>query len=352
MKLGILFGPGSGDGGSIRAEKLLARRLEGQGVAVCEGPFGGSWRPGDAGDSRDSGGAGNSGNSGAPTLWRRLAVASSGHPSGYVEELRAAVAALSAWGAELLVCVGGDGLASYAADAMLAGIRPMPLLGIAAGTINVGPIVSLGLDGIADLDPEKLKTEKVGAVEVSLDGAHLAYGFNDIVIGDTFLGMMDGAAKSLSVRAMLEKGEKQEASPSPDIVGPAFAVRKNGIGIEPGMRDPAQIIVSPLGKREFYARAIVGVLCDAAYMKGAAAMALFDSVIVRAGSPERGISDFSATEQLLFGPGDWVEISGLAASGQIVVDGNPFARVGDRVRFRSMPDLVEVAKPHHFGMEA
>ncbi len=340
MKLGILFGPGSGDGGSIRAEKLLARRLEGQSVAVCQGLFGGSRRPGDSGGSE------------ATALWERLAVAPSGHPDGYVGELRAAVAALSAWEAELLVCVGGDGLASYAADAMLAGLKPVPLLGIAAGTINVGPIVSLGLDGIADLDPEKLKIEKVGAVEVSLDGVHLAYGFNDIVIGDTFLGMMDGAAKSLSVRAMLEKGEKREASPSPDIVGPAFTVRKNGIGIEPGMRRPAQIIVSPLGKREFYARAIAGVLCDAAYMKGAAAMALFDSVIVRAGSPERGISDFSATEQLLFGPGDWVEISGLAAAGQIVVDGNPFARTGDRVRFRSMPDLVDVAKLHHFGMEA
>ncbi|MFA6365871.1 MAG: hypothetical protein WCX13_01635 [Candidatus Hydrogenedentales bacterium] len=346
MKLGILFGPGSGDGGSIRGEKLLAQRLEGQSVAVCEGLFGGSGRPGDSGGSKDSRG------SGTPALWERLAVASSGSPSGYVEELRAAVAALSAWGAELLVCVGGDGLASYAADAMLAGLRPMPLLGVAAGTINVGPIVTLGLDGIADLDPEKLRTEKVGAVEVSVDGVHLAYGFNDIVIGDTFLGMVDGAAKSLSVRTMLESGRKREASPSPDIVGSAFAVRKNGAGIDSGMRRPAQIIVSPLGKREFFARAIAGILCDAAYMKGAAAVALFDSVIVRAGSPERGIFDFSATEQLLFGPGDCVEISGLAAAGQIVVDGNPFARSGDRVRFRSIPDLVDVARLHHFGMEA
>ena len=319
MKVGILLGPASGEGAPNRAEGLLAQHLESRNVAVCAGMFGGS---------------------GKPLGWKTLRAAPA---SGYLESLWGAVAALEAWGAELLLCVGGDGLASYVADAMLAGNRPVAILGIAAGTINVGPIVTLDIASIPSLDLEKLFYRRVGAVEVLQDGKHLAYGFNDIVIGDTFLGTLDGAIASLSVRALLERGEKLKSEPCPDIAGSAFRVRKNGADIASKISKPAQAIVSPLGSREFYARAVAGVLCNAAYMRGAAALALFDSVIVSAGSPKRGFSDFSASEQILFGPEDSVELSGLAPAGQIIVDGNPFIREGEVLCFRSMPDLVNVA---------
>lgn len=320
MKVGILFGPASGEGAPMRAELLLARRLEGRSVAVCDGIFAGS---------------------GKRSSWTRLKAAPT---SGYLESLGAAVAALEAWGAELLVCVGGDGLASYAADAMLKGPRPIALLGIAAGTINVGPIVTLGIDEIPFLDLDKLSYGKSGGVEVLVEGSHLAYGFNDIVIGDTFLGTLDGRIASLSVRALLERGEKLGCAPSPSIAGPDFRVTKNGTAIRGGMTAPAQVIVSPLGRREFFARAVTGILCNAAYMRGAAALALFDSVIVSAGSPERGFSDFSASEQLLFQPGDTVELSGLGPAGHIIVDGNPFLRNGEVLRFISVTDLVSIAR--------
>lgn len=325
MKVGILFGPSSGDGSPARAKPLLAKRLEGMSVAVCAGRFGGS---------------------GAEPGWQTLGVPSA---LGYLATLRESVAALVVWGAELLVCVGGDGLASYVADAMLTGQGPVAMLGIAAGTINVGPIITLGMDEIPSLEIGRLRFEKVGAVEILVDGVHLAYGFNDIVIGNSFLGTVDGVVESLSVRALLERGEKLKLEPGADIAGPGFRVRKNGAEVPLQMEKPAQAILSPLGAREFYARAVTGVLCNATYMKGPAALAFFDSVIVRAGSPSRGFSDFSASEQLLFEPGDSVELSGLAESGQIVVDGNPFLRTGETLRFRSVPDLVSVAKADTSG---
>jgi hypothetical protein len=323
-----LFGPSSGRGEASRAERLLAESLRAQDVAVCRGLFGGS---------------------GAQPSWKILDLPA---PADYVGSLRAAVAALTAWGAELLVCVGGDGLASYAADAMLASSRPAALLGVAAGTINVGPIVTMDIGELAGLDPASLRREKRGAVEVLVEGIHLAYGFNDIVIGDTFLGMLGGRTVNLSAKALLDRGEKLRAEPCAEIAGPSFSVRRNGAEIVPGMRNPAQIIVSPLGPREFYARAIAGILCEAPYMRGAAALALFDTVIVAASRPGRGMTDFSASEQMLFGPEDIVEIGGLTAAGQVIVDGNPFARTGDRVQFRSAPDLIEVARPSSPGKEA
>jgi hypothetical protein len=323
-RIGILFGPASGDGGegAAQAEKLLSARLSGRGVAVAvaAGPFSGS---------------------GQVEGWK---VIPAGEPRGYVAALKASVAALAEWGADLLICVGGDGLASYAADAALSCGKPPALLGVAAGTINVGPIISTEIGALGRFDPEAVSVRKVSAVEVLVDGVHLAYGFNDIVIGDTFLGTVRGQVVSLSVEAMAARVEKVEKRPSGDIAGPEFRVRLNGVALETGTEAPWQIIASPLGAREFYARAITGALCNAAYMPGPAAIGLFDSVIVKPGAPDRGLSSFMSCRQLVFGPGDVVELEGLGPAAHIVADGNPFVRKGGKVQFKSAPDLVDVAR--------
>ena len=321
MKLGILFGTSSGDGSWANAEKLLAERLFRHEAAICPGSFGGS---------------------GEIQAWIAL-ESGPGNPSGYVEKLASAVRAFALWGADLLLCVGGDGLASYAADAMLASGRPMALAGVAAGTINVGPIVSIPMDSLAGFDPERLVRHRVGAVEVLADGRHLAYGFNDLVLGDTYLGTLGGQLVDLSADALLERGDKIAASPSGIVIGPGFRITKNGRPIVSNLENPRQIIIAPLGEREFYARAIAGVLCEAPYMKGMAALAIFDSIIVKAGSPTRGWNDFSSCEQLLFGPGDQVELAGLDPGTRVIADGNPFAPKAKKLEFRSLPDLVEVA---------
>jgi hypothetical protein len=329
VKIGILFGASSGDGGWARAETLLAERLSRHEAAVCHDLFGGS---------------------GAISAWKALESSSGrsescpeGNSLGYVERLASAVSSFARWGADLLICVGGDGLASYAADAMLASGRPMTMAGIAAGTINVGPIVSIGSAELEAFDPDRLVRRRVGAVEVLAEGRHLAYGFNDLVLGDTYLGTLGGEVVDLSADALLERGEKIAASPSGLVAGPDFRVAKNGAPMASRLGGPAQIIASPLWEREFYARAIAGVLCEAPYLRGAAALALFDSVIVKAGKPDRGWEDFSSSEQLLFGPGDSVELSGLSPGARVIVDGNPFAPQSLRLELRSIPDLVEVA---------
>ncbi len=326
-RAGVLIGPSAGSGRAVECEAALAAWLKGREAAVCGGRFSGS---------------------GTQKGWTRLEAAGAGAAGaaarGYVEDLRASVAAFAAWGADLLVCVGGDGLASYAADAMLASGKRMAMLGVAAGTINVGPIVSVGTEDIGMLTPDDLAIEPAAAVEVLVDGGHVAYGFNDVVIGDTYLGTIGGRAASLSAVALLERGEKIEASPSDEITAADFGVFKNGKRLSPRLGRPAQIIASPLGKREFFARAVAGVLCNAPYMEGPAALALFDTVIVKANPPERGLEDFSAAEQVLFEPGDLVELRGLAAAGQLIIDGNPYARAGATVGLKSVPGLVDVVK--------
>jgi len=155
--------------------------------------------------------------------------------------------------------------------------QKVPLLGIGSGTINVGPIVAFGIEDIPMLDISKLFVKTIDAVEISVDGKHLAYALNDAIIGNSFLGTLEGRVVNLSAKALLDDGRKQEIEPSSDIVSRDFCIRKNGFRIENSMKKPAQIIVSPLRKREFFARAIAGVLCNASYMDGAAALGLFDT---------------------------------------------------------------------------
>ncbi len=327
MKIGLIIGSASGKGYAPEAMISLVPRLQSHDVAICAGPFG-----------CDS----------PPSSWSRLSTEAS---ASYVENLRSSVASLLDWGSDMLICIGGDGLASYVLDAIISRGKKLPLLGIGSGTINVGPIIAFRTEDIPMLDISKLSVKTIDAVEVSVDGKHLAYALNDAIIGNSFLGMLEGRVVNLSAKALLDYGRKLEIEPSPHIARKDFCISKNGLRIENSMQKPAQIIVSPLRKREFFARAIAGVLCNASYMDGAAALGLFDTVIVRAATPLRGFENMELSEHLLFGPKDFVEIEGLSRDGDIVVDGNPFHREGEVVSFKLRIDVAEVLVPRDHNSE-
>lgn len=322
-KVGVLIGTAAGEGHAADSVSALSAWLKDSEVAFCEGRFDGD----------------------GPQGWVHLKPKDgSGDHRPYVEDLRSSVAAFAAWGVELIVCVGGDGLASYSADAMISSGRQMTLFGVPAGTINAGPIVTEGIEAVEPPSLSQLRVEQVGAVEVLVDGEHVAYGFNDVVFGDTYLGTVGGKVGNLSARALLERGEKVEAKASKDIVSKRFRIFKNSRRLRPHNLRPAQLVAAPLRRREFFARAIAGVLCNASFMEGPAALSLFDSVIVSAGPPCHGLEDFSSSEQVLFGPGDLIEIEGLAEAGLIIADGNPYTRMGGVVSLRSIPNLVDVLR--------
>lgn len=321
MRVAVLFGPGAGSAERfVEIGESLSAWLEACTVLACPDPFGG------------------------PFLKKALIRPYEGGLP-YRRRLYSAVAALVESGAELFVCVGGDGLASYVADAIFRMGAKIPLMGLAAGTANVGPIVAVAPHELPNSSPEELEFMPLAGIEVSLGGGHLAYGFNDVVIANTFLGTLDGRVESLSVEAMALRGEKSILEPSPAITTESFTVEKNGRALSHGTACPAQIIVSPLGEKEFYGRAIAGVLCEAAYAAPLAALALLDTLLVRARGADRGFEQFAKSEHLLFKPGDRVILKGLSREGQLVVDGNPFLRTDDPVLLECRAEVAILARP-------
>lgn len=300
----------------------IACWLEGCTVAVCEGRF-----------EAPIGGA------------QRLSVPRS---RGYVEELSAATRALCNWKPELLVCIGGDGLASYVADAMLASGADIPMTGIAAGTANVGPII--GVQASALCDCAKAATgdfmlARAGAVEARSGGRHLGYGFNDVIIAESFLGTLDGKMVNLSAAAMLADGKKLAAVPAADIVTEDFSVRVDGQRCALPEFLPKQIVASMLRNGELSGRAMAGVLCSASYAGGLAALALLDTIVVKTGDPDRGFGNFAHSAHMVFGRERCVELSGLAGAAFAIIDGNPWPVSKGTVELAALPDLATVARP-------
>lgn len=326
MKAGVLIGLSSGSGNAVKCLNSLAKGLEHFEIAVCRGFF--EAFP-------------------APSGWKVLKASVT---TDYLASLRASVQTLLSWGADVLVCVGGDGLASYAADVMYSCRYRVPMLGVAAGTINVGPIIAFQPEDLEKADGSFLESLvksacPVNGIEVLVDKKHLAFGFNDVVFGNTFLGTIHDKTENLSVRAMVEKGWKQPEEPSGEIVTDLFMIHKNGSRIPFEIRKPEQIIASPLRKQEFYGRAIAGILCNAAFMVGPAALALSDAILIRASEPQKGFWEFARLEHLLFEAGDEIEFSGLGNSCHLIVDGNPFLRNGADVSLKMRSDVVDVVYP-------
>ncbi len=325
MKVAVIFSPGAGQKQRFFAiGAKLERFFEGHELVTCTGNFGGDYLPG-------------------------AAVCDADRSGGYVQTLGCMTRAMLEHQPELLVSVGGDGIASYIADAMLTAGGRVPMMGVAAGTANVGPIVCITPDELEQYEASNWQHFHVSAVEV-ISGEHVGYAVNDVVIGNTFLGTTDdGGIANYSARAMALAGEKEVCAANGNICTKDFSVTKNGKTVSHRIAQPGQIIVSPLDRDRLEGRAIYGALCSAAYTPCKGAMALTETVMISAEAEDAGMESFCPIEHLLFGPDDSVVLSGLTEQADLILDGNPYIRTSDTVELRYHPDLITVALPGRKG---
>ncbi|MBO7184676.1 MAG: hypothetical protein J6V34_02635 [Oscillospiraceae bacterium] len=324
MKLAVVFSPGAGQKQRFSAigDKLV-RLFKAHQIITCGGSFGGDYLPG-------------------ATLFE------ADRNGGYVQVLGNITRTLLAQKPDLLISVGGDGIASYIADAMLTGGFSVPMMGVAAGTANVGPIVCISAEELEACDLSQWDHFTTSALEV-ISGGHVGYAVNDVVIGNTFLGTEDDQVVNLSAEAMALRGEKLVCKAEAGITTEAFTITKNGAITRHHIARPGQIIASPLDRDRLEGRAIYGALCSAAYTPCKGAMALTEQVMISAEAEDAGMTDFCTVEHLLFGPGDEVTLSGLTEHAQLILDGNPYIRTNEEVSLRYHPDLITVALPRRKG---
>ena len=263
---------------------------------------------------------------------------------GYFDAIKAKVKALADAGAERFVSVGGDGTATYVKNAMYELGINFPILGVAAGTANVGPIVSVTLEQLEGRHISEAKEVCYDGIAVYVKDKFISLAFNDLIVGDTFLGTIDGQTCSLSVRALLERGEHTPVKPAEHIVTDDFVIELNGKELVPNREIIRQIVLSPVAHESHYGRAVYGPVgkCDWCEKKGV--IALCDYIAVSFEEDGTGVDRISSTQYLIFGPNDQVALRGLTEEACLVCDGNPYLLPDDRFSVRYEPASARTIK--------
>lgn len=259
----------------------------------------------------------------------------------YLGLLSAKVKALVEAGAECFVSVGGDGTATYVRNVLYRMGLDIPMLGVAAGTANVGPIVSVSLEQLAGRTVREARYVDYDGVAVYAGDELISLAFNDVIIGDTFLATVNGSGCNVSVRELLCNGAIVPQSPSVDMVKDDFRVELNGEDILPAGRDIQQIIISSVAHESHYGRAVYGPIgkCDWCEKKGV--IALCDHIAVSFEENNAGTGRFSSMQYLIFGPNDDVALKGFTPKACLVCDGNPYLLEQDNIRVKYENSLVK-----------
>ncbi len=262
----------------------------------------------------------------------------------YLEKFSKVMEALLERSPDILVTIGGDGTAAYAADWLLRRNISVPMFGMGAGTANVGPIVT-------ERDPENIPSleelipEQMGAVEaLTPEGEHIAYGFNDLVLGNTLLGSENGQMVTFEAYAMAAEGKRRVCKCLPSIAGPDFTAEKNGVKLAAKLPNVGQLIASTVERENFYGRAVTGLLCFTPGTPYQASVFVSAVPIVTCEESSEGFDDWFCGAQLLLQPGDKLILRGLANTVCAVADGNPYVLPEGNVLLEYKPNLLTVLK--------
>lgn len=246
---------------------------------------------------------------------------------------------------KVVVGVGGDGTLNYLASRLLELGASTAIMGVAAGTANVGPLIRFNLERLRRFDPTKCHIHTVTPLEVCLGGNFLGYAFVDAVIGNTFLGVREGGLEAFSARCFLQKGTKEPLRPSRDLG--QFIVQHGANVFE--VNHVAQVIASSLHHTRFYiGKAITGPLCWA-YFLGATGAIIFSSVPIV--DPYITLASYQETEPVelkivVFAPGEQVEVRGSSPDAFVILDGNPMVALGNEPLVVALTNrMVRVISP-------
>lgn len=237
---------------------------------------------------------------------------------------------------DVYITAGGDGTVSYVASSTIINsrnktFRPL-FIGFPAGTANAGPIVKrLGTGDIT-----KLKMVKIDAIEVSDGEVPIGYGFNDVIIGNSFLGTVKGEMKNFDAVSMAQRGEVKIISPGTEITSANFKASLNGNPLDI-RHDVRQICISTLQFDQFTMRAVFGGMLNAVGFEHPAAAAFMDRVMVNSDQKSWNYKGSVSTTHVCFNENDSLKISGFGKDAHIIIDGNPFIRRSNELSFRIVP---------------
>lgn len=248
---------------------------------------------------------------------------------------------------DALVVVGGDGTMADVAFALLEAGSHCPILGIGAGSTNVGNLITCRAGAVEALGSAKFSTQPVDALVASCNDRELALAFNDVVIGTTIVGTLAGQVCDLDAVAFL-RGERKLGQPH--AVGShaslvAKATQGRVIEVARGMA-VGTVIAGFAHHDHFYGKAIAGAVCLSDLAGWPAGCLVCTQPLVRT---QLAAGDLAGVEPIhssyvSLGAGETIEATGIGSPAVLCADGNPLKvlEIDDRACIRLHPNAVHV----------
>lgn len=260
---------------------------------------------------------------------------------GYVERFNEIAQVLVNEKADVLVTVGGDGIASYSAGAIIKTDKnhKIGIIGYPAGTANIGPIVQNGIC------KESLETYKeLDAIEVSCNGHVLGYGFNDVILGSSLLGTINDTWANVNAQKLARDGVVEECIPCEKAVTEDFSLTLNGkqIPLQNWKGRIAQICISTLHQDNLNGRAVTGGLGESIGFEHPAALAILDKISVDAREETWNSQVLRTTSHICFNEKDTLTLKGFEKETCVIIDGNPFIIEGNELIIKCKANAIPV----------
>ena len=260
-------------------------------------------------------------------------------------------------GIDALVVIGGDGtLSDVAFTIYQTGVR-CPLLGIGAGSINAGDLITCQSAHVAALRDCDFRIERLDALEASYNAQVMALAFNDVVIGTTVVGTVDGTYRDLDAKAFMD-GRQLPGEPRPVGIESVRVTKRSPSGeitVASGM-SVGTVIAGFTYYESFFGKAIIGAVGLSSLAGAPAGCLVCEQPLV---CTSLDLREHQKTEPIhsayvsLTGD-DVIEITGLDDPAVLCADGNPLAalRPTDISQIRVCPGAVDVLRIATYGESA
>lgn len=256
---------------------------------------------------------------------------------------------MAAAAVDALIVIGGDGTLADVALALHGNGRSTPILGIGAGSTNVGDLITCRVDNLAALSDAAFTVENVNALVAGCNGQELALAFNDVVIGTTILGTVDGRVVDLDATAFMV-GARVNGHPQPIGTKATCVSKTTGTkSIEVARGTAVGTLIAGFAHHEcFFGKAIVGGVCLTSLVGLPAGVLVCSQPIVRT---QLDAADLLAAEPIRtayvsLDAADTLTITGVDAPGVLCADGNPLMalRPNDQAFIQVLPNVSRVLR--------
>jgi NAD kinase len=179
-------------------------------------------------------------------------------------QTRALARALVHENLDVLVVVGGDGTLADVAQVCIHTSSQVPIVGIGCGSTNAGRLVTLPMHRAREFDATKVETWSPDCLLATVNGSQVGLAFNDIVIGYTVVGTIEGRRQDLDAFDRMH-GNITPGKPRP-AGNPETKVTRIDSGLETVIAEGQSVgtVVFGFAEPRFIGKAITGAVCLAA----------------------------------------------------------------------------------------